>query len=125
MMKAINKDTSIEDLQNNPSAYGAPTFEEFKRSPEKYLGREDENLSAVDKGSAIFKDSNMVRRHVYEIEGHRCKSLEQVTRIAAEQGIPIRELDYRPEVIPLGGGQCEILVKFISRMEKIKRDIQS
>jgi hypothetical protein len=97
----------------------APSFEEFKRNREKYLGRDDEDFGIIDKGSQSIKRT--VHRHIYEIEGYRVKTLEEVERIAINQGIPIRELDYRPQVVPLGGGKCDILVKFLPQKERTKR----
>lgn len=101
------------------TAWGAPTFEEFCRNPEKWRGREDDSLASADVGSQTLK--GMVKKHIYEIEGYRCKSLEEVERVARNQGIPIRELDYRPELIPIGAGKCDILVKFVSKQEREKR----
>lgn len=96
-----------------------PTFEEFKRNRHKYLGRDDDNLASVDRGSLVLKQ---VRKHIYEIEGYRCKSLEEVERVAASQGIPMRELDYRPCIIPQSGHRCDILVKFVPKHVREKRN---
>jgi exo-beta-1,3-glucanase (GH17 family) len=83
------------------------------------MGRDDDILASADKGSTILKD---VRRHVYEIEGYRCNSLEEVERIAAQQGIALRELDYRPEMIQAGAGRYDIIVRFVSKNTRDKRD---
>lgn len=106
------KDAQMDDIMSDPSKYGAPTFEEFRSNPEKWLGRDDDKFVSADKGSQVLSN---VRKHIYEIEGYRCKTLEEVEKIAASQGIPLRSLDYRPELIPLGGGQADILVKFVSK----------
>lgn len=111
-------EADMEDIKANPAKYGAPTFEEFKRNPEKWTGRHDDLLSSADKGSQILKG---VQKHIYEIEGYRCSTLEEVEKIAASQGIPIRSLDYRPELIPLGGGKANILVKFVSKDVRERR----
>lgn len=108
----------MEDIVADPTKYGAPTFEEFRRSPERFLGRQDQILSSADKGSKFL---NNVQRHIYEIEGYRCKTIEEVERVAASQGIPLRELDYRPELIPQGGGRADILVKFVSKTTRDAR----
>lgn len=95
------------------------SINDFARNREKYLGKEDEALGWVDKGSQIL--GRHVQRHVYEIEGFRCKSLEEVERVAKNQGIPLKALDYKPEIIPQGGGKCDILVKFVPKHIRERR----
>ncbi len=97
---------------------GVPTFEEFCRNRDKYLAPVDD-FDLVDKGSRTMKN---VKRHVYEIEGYRAKSLEEVEKIASSQGIPIRELDYRPQIIPQGAGKCDIVVRFLPKHVRDKRE---
>jgi hypothetical protein len=108
------------DVDSN-EVQGAPSFEEFARNKEKYLGRDDEKLSQADIGSHRLRNSNLVKKHVYEIAGRRCKNLEEVEREANNLGINMKDLDYRPEVIPLGGGHCDVLVKFVSKHERERR----
>lgn len=98
---------------------GVPTFEEFCKSPDKYRTREDEKFGLADKGSSNL--NRHVQRHRYEIEGYSCKNLEEVERVARAQGIPIEALDYQPEVIPQGGGKCDLLVKFVPKHVRQKR----
>lgn len=108
----------LDQLQSNPNSYGVPTFEEFSKNPSKYRASDEESLNQVDKGSTIFHKGVKYR---YEIEGYRCKSLEEVERISKEQGIPLKDLDYRPEIIPQGGGRAEFLVKFMSKNQRDRR----
>ncbi len=110
---------STDDIYEDPHAYGAPTLEEFKRNKEKYLGRDDEALSSVSKGGEI--SNNFTQKHVYEIEGYRCKTLEEVERVALSQGIPLRSLDFRAILIPQGAGKGNLLIKFISKDERVRR----
>lgn len=109
----------VSEILEDPHKYGMPTFEEFARNSEKYLGRDDDAFSQVDAGSRNL--DRHVKRHVYEIEGYRCKSLEEVERVARSQGIALKELEYEPELIPLGGGKCDILIKFVSKKDREKR----
>lgn len=96
-----------------------PSFEEFCKNRDKYLGREDDRFAEADAGANNLK--KYTQRHIYEIEGYRCKTLEEVQRVANNQGIPIKSLDYRPEIIPLGGGKCDILVRFVPKHSREKR----
>lgn len=114
------KDAAFEDLVQNPNKFGLPTFEEFKNNREKWLGKRDDSFDQVDKGSKNL--SRMVKKQKYEIAGRKCKSLEEVERVAhCELGIDIDKLDYRPELIPQGGGTCDVLVKFVSKEERERR----
>lgn len=112
------KEVQLQDIVDDPSKYGAPTFDEFRRHPEKWLGRADEKLISADQGSQVLGN---VQRHIYEIEGYRCKTIEEVERVAKSQGIPLKELDYRAQLIPCGGGKADVLVKFISKVVRENR----
>jgi hypothetical protein len=114
---------SQEDIIENPHKYGFPSFDEFKRNPEQWLGRDDESLAQADVGSTILNKT--VRRHIYEVEGYRCKSLEEVERVAASQGIPLRELDYRPVLQQAGAGKYEIVVRFMKKSEIARRNVKN
>ena len=107
------------EIFDDPTSFGMPTFDEFCRNREKYMGRDDDRLREVDRGSQTMK---RVKRHVYEIEGYRCKSLEEVERVALNQGIKLRELDYRPEVTQAGAGQFDLIVRFVSKSVRDKRN---
>lgn len=120
MSKELN---SIDDLYDNPHDFGIPTFEEFRKNKEKWLGRDDDTLACVSKGGeGANRDTH---RHIYEIEGYRCKTLEEVERVAREQGIPLRSLDFRPIIIPQGAGKRNLLIKFISKDERTRRGTPS
>lgn len=96
------------------------TFDEYCRNRDKYLGKEDEQLGYIDAGSQNLK--KRVQKQIYEIEGYRCKTLEEVERVARDRGIPLRELDYRPHVVPQSGGKCDILVRFLPKHTRDKRN---
>jgi hypothetical protein len=96
------KEIKVNDIYENPKSFGMPTFEEFKKNPERWTGRSDASLAEVSEGGLEVKSK--YRKQTYEIEGYRCKTLEEVERIALSQGIKLKELDYRPQMIPQGGG---------------------
>lgn len=109
------KEVKIEDIIADPNKFGAPTFEQFCKNPERFRGRPDDILSSADRGSSIISS---VQKQIYEIEGVRCKTLEEVERVAGDMGISLKELDYRAELIPLPGQNSEILVRFVSKRER-------
>lgn len=120
MSKDISTAT-FDELMADPAAYGLPTFDQFAKNPNLFIDRDDERFIEVDRGSKNL--DRHVQRHIYEIEGYRCGTLEEVERIANAQGIPLRELDYRPQVIPQGGGKCDLLVKFVSGPQRARRKL--
>jgi hypothetical protein len=101
--------------------HGFPTFDQFLKNPEKYLGHSEEILSSADVGSHLLRQSNLVRKHKYEIMGYRVSTLTEVQKIMKDHGINPRTVDLRPQIQPLGGGQCDILVKFTTREEREHR----
>ena len=113
------EDVTWEEFSTNPEKYGFPSLENWAKEREKYLGRDDDILASADKGSDLLKRT--VHRHVYEIEGYRCKNLEEVERVAKEQGINLKGLDYRPQLVQAGAGKYDIIVRFVAKDEREKR----
>ena len=114
------EDATWDEFSTKPEAFGFPSLERWKTEREKYLGRDDDTLASADKGSTLLSKS--VKRHVYEIEGYRCKNLEEVERVAREQGINLKALDYRPQLVQAGAGKYDIIVRFVSKTQRDKRD---
>jgi len=98
---------------------GFPSFEKFCANPERYLGKDDDKLAEVDKGGKGINAPT--KKHIYEIEGFKCKSLEEVERVAKDFGIPVKDLDYKPEVIPRAGHKCDLYIKFVPKSVREKR----
>ena len=114
------EDEVWQELTTNPNKFGMPTFDEYVRNRDKYIGSEEETLASADRGSTAL--NRTVKRHVYEVEGYRCKSLEEVERIARSQGIDLRKLDYRPQLVQAGAGKYDVIVRFVSKDDREKRE---
>lgn len=95
------------------------SFDEWKRTREKWLGRDDDELASIDRGSTILSN---VRKHIYELEGYRCKSLEEVESVAKAMGLEIKSLEARPEMIQAGAGKYDLLVRIFSKASKERRE---
>lgn len=117
-LKALGEST-FQEVMEDPKKFGLPTFDEFVKNPDTLFGREDERLQEVERGSTNL--NRVVKRYIYEIEGYRCKSLEEVERVARSMGIDLREMDYQPQMETNTGGKFDIKVKFVSRSERQKR----
>jgi hypothetical protein len=99
----------MDDIMQDPHKYGAPTFEEFKRNPDKWRVANDQILQSVTGGSSTI--SNIKAQH-YEIAGYKCKSLEEVERVARDEGISLKDLDMYPQLDKTTGGKLEVFIKF-------------
>lgn len=108
----------LDDILKDPKKFGLPTFDEFKKNPEKYLPHGDV-FAQVDEAGRALKP--YLKKVIYEIEGYRCKTLEEVERVARSQGIPIADLDYRAVAVPQSSYTCDVLVRFLpkSKIDKI------
>jgi hypothetical protein len=110
----------IDDIQRNPENYGLPTFENFSKNVGKYLGTDEDIFASIDNGSQMGLRGRL-NKVSYEVEGHRSNSLERIYSVIRDYGIPFKDLDYQPQIIPCGGGKCDVLVKFLSKHDRSKR----
>jgi hypothetical protein len=114
------EDATWEEFSANPEKFGFPTFDRWEKEREKFISRDDDILASADKGSELL--SRSVKRHVYELEGYRCKNLEEVERVAREQGINLKGLDYRPQLVQAGAGKYDVIVRFVSKDQRDQRE---
>ena len=116
----------IEEVMANPAALGLPTFEQFKRSPQFYKEKfgivKDDDFACVDKADAKFKP--LIKKQRYFFDGFECKSLEEVERVANSNGVPIDQLKWAPEIVPLVGGKCEVHVHFKTPLIQVIRGLK-
>lgn len=106
-------DITLDDIISNPKDFGAPTFEEFAKNPEKWKFASEHVLNMVDVGS-LGPLKKFIAKQTYEIAGYKCDSLEEVERIAKNEGYDIRFLEINPQVIKEGGDKYSIHVVFQS-----------
>ncbi len=111
---------TTHDLQNNPLKYGAPTLKNFIKRLDYYRNGYEKTFGRVDKGGAIA--NKFTKKQIFEIEGYRCKTLEEVERVAGDMGLDLDALKYQGHCLPLGGGSADMLIKFISEADLQKRN---
>lgn len=114
------EEATWDEFSTNPEAFGFPRFEDWEKQRHKFVGHDEDSLASADKGSTLL--NRTVQRHIYEIEGYRCKNLEEVERIAKSQGIKLRELDYRPQLVQAGAGKYDVIVRFVSKEKRKLRE---
>lgn len=84
----IQMPETIEELALNPEKYGMPTFDEFRKNKERYLGRYDDEIASIDRGDPVL---GATQRYFIETDAGtvRLESLEQAERIAKEMGMSL------------------------------------
>lgn len=114
----MRREVSYEDIMANPHEYGIPSFAEFARNPAKWRARADEAFASIEKGSEML--GKVVRKHTYKFKkGTKewtCKSLEEVQRVAENEGFPLQTLDFKGEMRQLGEGKYEIVVTIFPKL---------
>ena len=109
---------SLEDLEQNPNKYGMPTLDEFSRNREKYMGREDDEIAAIDAG-----DPALGCRQKYYVEHYRVDSLEQAQRIALDMGLNLfHDFIVDPQLRTDSGGGFYNEVRFRSKRSIAERE---
>lgn len=108
---------SIDDLMENPSKFGMPTLAEFVRNKEKFMGREDDEIAAIDRGDPLLGC-----RQRYYVEHYRVESLEQAQRIASDMGLNLyHDFIIDPQLRPDGAAGFYNEVTFRSKATVTKR----
>lgn len=108
-------DIELMDAMSQLVAMGFPTFDQFKKNPDKWRKRKEEIFESADLSSITFKDS--VKRQVYMWrDKYTCKTLEQLETICKSEGYDPLDLQMNPIVKPLNGtsnqGQVEVVIQF-------------
>lgn len=107
------ENATIEDIQANPSKYGAPTFAEFRANPDRYRKKREHAYVQIDQG-ATGKLTYWISTQKYfvEVDGKRfeTKSLEKAQEVAHNEGITEDRLEWISELIPVSGTKAEVHV---------------
>lgn len=113
---------ATNDLMANPEKYGAPTFEQFKARRDHYKKNHNTSFGNIERGGEIA--NRFTKKQIYEINGYRCKTLEEVEKVALSMGLNLQTLsnNYQAQFLPLGGGQAEVLVKFMTPEDRQRRN---
>lgn len=119
-MRTITAATTFDDILENPNAYGAPTFTQFRKNKAKWLGSHDDQMIALSEGPTIGrKDLKKIR---YQLHGVDLLSEDTVERALNDHGYSLADIDLdnrnsrlKKEInmIPLGGGKFDVVVNFL------------
>lgn len=104
---------SAADIMSDPTRFGLPTFDDFKKYPEKYLGHLEDLLSCLDKGSELL--GGYIRKHVAYVEGYRVRSYEEAQRILRSMGIREDQIEWSANCVNMYAGKCDLEIKIFSK----------
>lgn len=129
-MKRISAETTIEDLIENPAAYGVPTFEQFKQNRDRWLGRDDDAMASLVDGPTMFR-KDLVKMK-FKVRGVDVGTPEQVETMLGDFGYSVSDiheamtcaarnrkpsvaprLRLKMDMIPLGAGKYDVVVDFL------------
>lgn len=84
----IQMPETIEELALNPEKYGMPTFEQFVKNKDRYVGRQDDEIAAIDRGDPVL---GCTQKYLMETDVGpvTLDSIEQADRIAREMGLSL------------------------------------
>jgi len=114
----IDQNTTLEEIVADPKKFGLPTYEEYLKNPNLM----PKNLSAFD--SVDNGPQRLLKQHIQRVrylwKGYYFDKLEQVEKAITSDGHNPLDLDYQPELIPQGGGKCDVLVRFVVKGQESK-----
>lgn len=120
-MRRINAATTMEDLLKNPTQFGIPSFETYKKNRHIWNpgAVEESGMIALTDGPKLFRrDLNKI---TFRVHGHDCKE-EQVEKRLGDFGYTLSDIDLENRnsrlrktinMIPQGGGKYDLVVDFL------------
>jgi len=111
----VFQDADLEMMIRDPHRFGVPTFEEFRKNPDKYKMPKDWLLQAISDQPGKSQIGHLVRKVVYRCLGFDCSTLEEVERVAANEGLHLTDLDIRPQMIQDLAGKYVVRVDFVRK----------
>ena len=91
------------DMPDELKGTGFPSFQEYCRNPGRWKKPSGEMFGKIDEGGHSLRHL-LVPGWSYEILGRRCKTLEEVEKIAINEGYNIDHLDAKPQLEKVPGG---------------------
>lgn len=122
LSNAPSQDMALEDMLEFLIPRGFPTFDEFKKNPDKYRINPEHLFESADGSVTTGMRKRLFRQKYYWRDQYDCgDSLEKVQRIAKDEGYEITDLEMQPRVATMDGtskqGRVEITVHFWPKAE--------
>lgn len=110
-----------DDVEVDPTKFGFPSFEEFRKNPDKWRENPEGVFATIEKGTTIYKD--YIRSHKYEVYHYRCDTLEEAQSVTRSMGFKDSELTWKANMQDLGGQKCDLLVRIMSKEDARRREV--
>jgi len=97
-----------------------PTFDEFRKNPDKWRLRPEELFESADASTQTFRRQLKDQKYYWKDQFDCGDSLEKVERIAKEEGFTIGDLEMQPKARPKNGtsqDDMEIVIHFWPKVE--------
>ena len=116
MTQPYDEDIALEDsitwLRTHTNF---PSFDEFKKNPDKWRSRPEEIFESADASTISLREKLKSQKYSWK-DQYVCDSLEQLERIAKEEGFSPTDLEMMPKARSQNGtsadGDIEIIVEF-------------
>ena len=111
---------TVEKLAADPHRFGLPTFAEYCKNRDKWMGRPDDAMVSITEGPKNHRAG--LQRIIYKIHGVTLPSEESVEAALGDHGYGLDDIDLKKqdsrlkktiEVIPQGAGKYDIVVDFL------------
>ena len=110
-MTEVKPAEDINELLKDPKKFGFPTFSEYANNPDKYVFTAGERLGHIDKSTHAFR--HLVQKHRYRLGAWNVDTLEEIERIAKNEGVDLLKCKLAPTVIRNPGGKVDIEIEFV------------
>lgn len=101
-MATPNFDLNLGEDFEQLARSGFPTFDEFRRNPEKYRKHPEEIFNWVDPANVWFKD-RLKKIKFYWRDQYECDSLERVQKLSTLEGYHAHQIEAKTVARSLGG----------------------
>jgi len=110
-------EATLQDLEEDPAAYGLPTFAQFCRNPGRWRKRRDNAFVVVDNGpSGSIKYYITKTRYFVESNGktYECDTVEKSQQVLLSEGLNMDSpaMEWRSELKPQTSYKAEVHVTF-------------
>jgi hypothetical protein len=114
----FDEDEAMDCLAVLISEGSFPSFDEFRKNPDKYRERPDALFESIDR-SMIVGRKDLARQRIYWRYGKEAFTLGKLERVCKENGYSLKDVDMVPFRISnnTGTGKDEILVRVFPKSE--------
>jgi hypothetical protein len=106
---------TMQDLMDNPKAYGLPTFDEYCKDPDTYRVGFKRLMTELELGPQSYR--GQTREIHYWVGINRCKTPERAMDIMLDMGWDPRRIDPKIDTTTTTAGKLVFNVRFYQKPE--------